>query len=411
MSVSEDTADAKGKDDVGMNDGPVAAAKVSDPSEEQNAPVENTKAPASKKSKSKAKKKATTAKAPSQNAKPQATSPPEELPDKGLIETREEMHNRLKHGADLTRGKIEGVMIAGTIENPVIETKTITFPDDEIKQLLAQISEIKYLLFCRLLLGHATLLPPALRANSVEEFLADEEVSTSALRDICLKMDRPDLQDIRDACADLFRSADEVDEATISKREKHDDESQKGKKLLPWKKKRGELPDKWVPNRQKQAINKVLPGVGDSAVDFGQADDPKLSKKKIRVKVCGRYIWNYPSDRAMNRGGWLQFCILAKDSRLHDAVSLCRSWDEFFELNILASWHYFPAANWLEWVGSRYRQQMLQLVGPTLLFVRFCMWSHRLMSEMASTFFESNFALSVVLSQMSDEARAPHFES
>lgn len=62
----------------------------------------------------------------------------------------------------------------------------------------------------------------------------------------------------------------------------------------------------------------------------------------------------------MNRGGWLQFCILAKDNRLHDAVALCRHWDEFFELNILAVWQYFPASNWAEWVGSRERQQMLQ---------------------------------------------------
>jgi hypothetical protein len=64
----------------------------------------------------------------------------------------------------------------------------------------------------------------------------------------------------------------------------------------------------------------------------------------------------------MNRGGWLHFCIIAKDSSLHDAVALCRHWDEFFELNILAIWQYFPGANWAEWVGNRYRQQMLQLV-------------------------------------------------
>jgi hypothetical protein len=81
---------------------------------------------------------------------------------------------------------------------------------------MAQVSDIKYLLFCRLLLGHATLLPAALRVNSVEEFLADDGVSTSALRDICLKMERPGLQEIRDACADLFRF-DEEDEDDIIK--------------------------------------------------------------------------------------------------------------------------------------------------------------------------------------------------
>jgi len=66
-------------------------------------------------------------------------------------------------------------------------------------------------------------------------------------------------------------------------------------------------------------------------------------------------------DKAMNRGGWLHYCIIAKDSTLHDAIELCRHWDEFFELNILACWLYFPGAEWTTWVGNRYRQQMLQL--------------------------------------------------
>jgi hypothetical protein len=53
------------------------------------------------------------------------------------------------------------------------------------------------------LLGHAALLPAALRANGVEEFLADDEVTASDLRDLCLKMENPGLQEIRDSCADL----------------------------------------------------------------------------------------------------------------------------------------------------------------------------------------------------------------
>jgi len=60
-------------------------------------------------------------------------------------------------------------------------------------------------LFCRLLLSHATLLPAVLKANSVEEFLNDQEISTTDLRDLCLRMEKPDLQDIRDTCADLAR--------------------------------------------------------------------------------------------------------------------------------------------------------------------------------------------------------------
>lgn len=97
-------------------------------------------------------------------------------------------------------------------------------------------------------------------------------------------------------------------------------------------------------------------------IDFGDNEEEETKSQKMRVKVCGRYIYNYPSEKAMNRGGWLHFCIIAKDSDLFDAIKLCRSWDEFFELNILAIFQFFPASNWLLWVGDRLRSQMLQLV-------------------------------------------------
>jgi hypothetical protein len=296
--------------------------------------------------------------------------------DKNLIESREEMYDRLKNGSEYNHDEVVGVMVAGTIENPVIATKTITYPDDEIEHLLAEISEIKHLLFCRLLLGHAALLPAALRANSVEDFFNDPEVTESALRDLCLKMERPGLQEIRDACADLFRSNDEekndmeddddaVDDTKDDTSHPYDDMM-----VLKPKKPKGALPDKWLSKREKArdkmpnmpTREEILGGAEGTIVDFGEIkDDGKFHKKMIRVKICGRTIWNYPSNNAMTRKGWLHFCIIAKDSSLYDAIALCRHWNEFFDLNILAVWHYFPGANWLNWVGSRYRQQMLQL--------------------------------------------------
>ena len=68
----------------------------------------------------------------------------------------------------------------------------------------------------------------------------------------------------------------------------------------------------------------------------------------------------------MLRGGWLHFSIIAKGSSLFDAMTLCRNWDEFYELTMLASFQYFPASNWATWVGDRKRQQMLQLVSGGL---------------------------------------------
>lgn len=324
--------------------------------------------PTSKKAKSKNKKKA--------NPAPKApTLTPE--PDKGLIESRDVMHQRLKNGTEYNTAKVKGVMIGGTAENPVIATKTITFPEDQIQQLLAEIHEIKYLLFCRLLLGHVALLPAALRANSVDEFLADPEVTTAALRDICLKMEKPSMQDIRDACADLFRSEEEEEEADIEMAKPDvnpasSDYDEHGMPMFKPRKRKGELPDTWKPKSEMAKLAKergqlptfdsIMQAEEGGVLNFGENRDAKIPRKKIRVKICGKSIWNYPSNKAMNRGGWLHFCIIAKDSSLHDAIALCRHWDEFFELNILAIWQYFPGANWAEWVGNRYRQQMLQLV-------------------------------------------------
>lgn len=326
------------------------------------------------KSKSKKKKKPSTNK-PAEPGKGAQTPTPE--PDKSLIETRQEMHDRLKNGEDFNRDNVVGRMVAGTIENPVITTKTITYSEDEIARLQSEIFQIRHLLFCRLLLGHAALLPAALRANTVEEFLADEEVTAGALRDLCLKMENPSLQEIRDACADFFRPDDKVDEDDEPIQDESEEPPEPYSDMLVFKgKRKGALPDTWVSKREKakQAAEAMgmpsslrEPQQGD-AVDFGSAIGSSPAKaEKVKVKICGRTIWNYPSSKAMNRGGWLHFCIMAKESSLHDAIGLCRHWDEFFELNILSIWGYFPGKNWVEWVGNRWRQQMLQLVSHITL--------------------------------------------
>src|SRR5437016_615858 len=44
------------------------------------------------------------------------------------------------------------------------------------------------------------------------------------------------------------------------------------------------------------------------------------------VSFSGRYIYNYPSERALNRGGWFHFCIIAKDSDLYDVSDATRKY-------------------------------------------------------------------------------------
>lgn len=307
------------------------------------------------------------------------------LPDKTAHDTASQVRRRLREGVKLSYAS--GMHVAGTIDNPVeLKDKTAPLPDEGIDELLRDMAEIKHLLFCRLLLAHATVLPAAVKANSLEEFLNNKEVTDTDLRDLAIKMDNPGLQEIRDACADLGRGEEEDDDevgdtdedpdidkvATKMKKTRLSEEMERfrQKKMRPNRK----VPESWAPERERQAQHhKMLQqrfedqsnpeDKGKTWIDFGDVDDDgKFKSKKMRVKVCGRYIYNYPSEKAISRGGWLQFCLIAKDSNLHDAIKLCRHWDEFFDLNILANFQYFPAANWLRWKGDRLRQQLLQLV-------------------------------------------------
>jgi len=278
------------------------------------------------------------------------------------------MRQRLSEGMEYDHGA--GWVIRGTLENPTeIIWKTVPIPDDEIDKLLVEIAEIKQLLFCRLLLAHAALLPAALRASSVEDFLQDPEVNESGLRDLCLKMERPGLQELRDACADLGRNDEEGQDVDDHEEDQQIVPKLEGRRIFP--RPGDSIPKNWVSKREKELRKHreqtMELNSGASFVNFGSIDDEgQYQIKKIRVKVCGRYIYNYPSEKAMLRGGWLHFSIIAKGSSLFDAMTLCRNWDEFYELTILASFQYFPASNWATWVGDSKRQQMLQLVSSGL---------------------------------------------
>ena len=313
------------------------------------------------------------------------------LPDKAAHDTASQVRRRLKEGVKLSYAS--GMHVAGTVDNPIeLKDKTAPFPDEEIDELLQDMAEAKHLLFCRLLLAHATVLPAAIKANSVEEFLNSKEVTNTDLRDLTIKLDNPGLQEIRDACADLGRGEEqdeyeggsaegnpEIRQVTARMKKTRlskDMEKFRRKNIGPHRK----LPESCAPEREKQVQHhKILQQKfedqsfpkdrGKTWIDFGDVDDEgKFKSKKMRVKICGKYIYNYPSEKALSRGGWLQFCLIAKDSDLHDAIKLCRHWDEFFDLNILANFQYFPAANWLRWKGDRLKQQLLQLVRSLQIF-------------------------------------------
>ncbi|KAI8668515.1 hypothetical protein NCS55_00877700 [Fusarium keratoplasticum] len=277
-------------------------------------------------------------------------------PDRNNIETEEEMRNRLSHGVKKNYDNVWGFQIVGTLENPYeTHEKTAPMTNDEIESTVSDIRQIKHLLFCRLLLGQASMLPAALRANSVEEFLNDPQVAESDLRDLCLKVEEPTLQDIRDACADFARGdeAEEGEDADEAEEEDEDDET--FEELLNGDTRYKDLhTEDWLFEKFLGQLEKKKPSKK-------KKKKKQKSKKKTKVTVCGKSIWNHASEKAMSRDGWLQFSVMAKDCDLKHAIQLCRNWNEFSDLNLLTLWQYFPASNWVSWGNNRLIQQLQEL--------------------------------------------------
>ena len=330
---------------------------------------------AKKRAKAKAKAKAV-AEMPKEAGSKESES--ENSPKIELNETREQMRERLLKGVSYEE---HGMRMVRNPDRPDISEPVNLpgMPADEADKLLDEVADIKELLFCRLILSQSDLLPIALRANSVSDFFADPELNLADLRDLCLRYEQPKLQEIRDACADFARGdgeeeddeEDEEDEQTaheLALREKYKKDSWRGAER-PESERHDGIPERYrtkhekaveAKKAQRQQLDKE--GFGDVVVDFGEIDDEgKFHNKKVRIRVCGRTIWNYPSERAMARGGWLQFSVMAKGSRFEDAVGLCRNWNEFWELSNLAIFNYFSSTSWTQWSGGSARKQQLQL--------------------------------------------------
>ncbi|KAI1373044.1 hypothetical protein F4677DRAFT_462599 [Hypoxylon crocopeplum] len=280
-------------------------------------------------------------------------------PDKSNIETEDEMRKRLKEGVEKKYKNLDVPILVGTVETPHgTQLKTAPLADEEIDSLMKDIKEIKLLLFCRLLLSHASLLPAAVRSSSVEEFLNDPEISQSDLRDICLKVEQPSLQDIRDACADLIRGDEpeaEDDDGDVVEEESFEE-------VILQERRYGYLQDPgWFVTNILAQREKLINSKDGLAKKKKNSSKEPAKPSKMRVQICGKSIWNYSSENSMSRDGWLQFSVLAKDCDLKHAVELCRNWDEFSRLNFLTVWQYFPASNWVSWGSDRLTQQLHEL--------------------------------------------------
>lgn len=359
--------------DAAAENGQQAAGEDAKPEAEDHSPVEQGATKKKKKKKSKAKPKATESMEVAQKLEHQA---PESVKS-SMNESREEMRRRLAQGTKYNPNFGEsGMYVVGTINQPA-ETfgKTAPMPTEAIDDLEAEVVEIRALLFCRLLLSYPKLFPLALRADSIEQFLQNTSITLPDLRDVCLRLEQPTLQEIRDACADLSRSEEEESQHMDDELELRDNGEAKLSTSGPhvfgrpsgvpkaWLSKR----EKWLQQENARRAPRKLKKNADQKIggliDFGQGtDETHVPASNLRVKVCGRQIYNYPSDSPIGRGGWLQFSVVAKDSSLYDAIELCRHWNEFYELNVLALYGFFPNPKWPGWGGDRPRQQLLEMV-------------------------------------------------
>lgn len=302
---------------------------------------------------------------------------PEKEPDMAQIESRSDMRSRLIEGKKIKGGKPFWV---GSNWNSVTYDRMPAIPVQEVNRLIDEVAEIKNFLLCRLLLRDPVLLPAAQKASSLDDFFNNPEVKTQELRDLCLKLEEPQLQDIRDACADFFRVDDEDSDAAGEEESSSNSEGEISD-APPAKDRhvKHPLPEIWRSKKEKQLKNAeaanpasrdaIIERVKQSEeepgtkIDFGKADGGgRFKKANLRVKICGRNIYNYPKKGSMSRSGWFHFSLIAKDCSIWKSIELCKSWDEFFEVNVLSLHQYFPSPQWSEWGGDMIRHQYLQFV-------------------------------------------------
>jgi hypothetical protein len=267
-------------------------------------------------------------------------------------ETREELRERVRKAVeDAMNIQSHFIKTGVTRISPEQVERIHRMPEAELAGLLDDITEIKLYMFCRQLLATGRLLPAALRATSVEAFLADPEITAADLRDLALRVEQPTLQAIRDACADFIRArdADNGQQDGESHVDGGTDESEEMSTADMMRRERryGELQGGTMMQRYL-----TTPARRALAEKTGLVKVPKPPPRpqKMQVTLCGKTIWNYASESAMAREGWLHFSILANGCSLDAAIELCRNWAEFNQLNILSQWQFFPAAaDWLRW--------------------------------------------------------------
>lgn len=138
------------------------------------------------------------------------------------------------------------------------------------------------------------------------------------LRNRCLKVEQPTLQALRDACADFAR--DNESDVELAR---EDEVRQHASTQIPARKNVYDLLREW--SMFQNLISPVGRKALEEQADLLLAEDAPKKSGKMKVRICGRGIWNYGSENAMARNGWLPCSIMAKDCSFEEAIALCRN--------------------------------------------------------------------------------------
>ncbi|RPA79400.1 hypothetical protein BJ508DRAFT_377631 [Ascobolus immersus RN42] len=166
-----------------------------------------------------------------------------------------------------------------------LERGASTYDLEEREQALDILKEksrgVREFLFLRLIAKNPALLDVTLKKESIEEFLDDDlAVRNSDLRDLALGLAKPNLIMVRHAFSDY-----------------------------------------WFAQNEEKV-------------------DKNTKQHKERLKICGKWIHNFPDQATLPRKGWFLFALLSGIS-LNKARELCNSWEELRELDLLQSQNYF----------------------------------------------------------------------
>ncbi|KJX92388.1 hypothetical protein TI39_contig5859g00010 [Zymoseptoria brevis] len=99
--------------------------------------------------------------------------------------------------------------------------------------------------------------------------------------------------------------------------------AEKSHRVPLWRGKKGARgEDFWKTKHEKELEKRRRDSIeAPPRLDFGEIGDGNTRPgKRVRIKLCGKYIWNQASDRTVARRGWLQFAVIAHGTKFGEAI-------------------------------------------------------------------------------------------